>query len=399
MHLRNKLNVKKIASLDVPNVYSDGGGLYLRVRKSGTKSWLFIYMLQGKRREIGLGSALDVSLAAARKTAEELRTIQLSGRDPAEARKLARPTAVRVTTFADVATELIDTIEGGFKNEKHRKQWRSTIDTYAKPLLPMAVDQITMDDVASVLKPIWLTKSETASRVRQRIERILDAATVKGLRRGDNPARLKGNLEIVLPRKSKGEDGHHQALPFPDVPAFMTALAGRQAPSARALEFTILTAARTGETLGMKWEEVQLDQCLWTIPANRMKMGRAHQVPLSDPAVAVLQSLAPAAPDPKAYVFRRTSGSSLSNMAMLTLLRRMEVPVTVHGFRSSFRDWAGETTSHGREEIEMALAHDTLSKTEKAYRRGNALDKRRSLMRDWAHFILPSGESETAQES
>ncbi|MEQ6334939.1 Arm DNA-binding domain-containing protein, partial [Sphingobium sp. MK2] len=151
MHLRNKLNVKKIASLDVPNVYSDGGGLYLRVRKSGTKSWLFIYMLQGKRREIGLGSALDVSLAAARKTAEELRTIQLSGRDPAEARKLARPTAVRITTFADVATELIDTIEGGFKNEKHRKQWRSTIDTYAKPLLPMAVDQITMDDVASVL--------------------------------------------------------------------------------------------------------------------------------------------------------------------------------------------------------------------------------------------------------
>ncbi|AOF96514.1 tyrosine-type recombinase/integrase [Sphingobium sp. RAC03] len=399
MHLRNKLNVKKIASLDVPNVYSDGGGLYLRVRKSGTKSWLFIYMLRGKRREIGLGSVLDVSLAAARKTAEELRTIQLAGRDPAEARKLARPASARITTFADVATELIDTIEGGFKNEKHRKQWRSTIDTYAKPLLPMAVDQITMDDVASVLKPIWLTKSETASRVRQRIERILDAATVKGLRRGDNPARLKGNLEIVLPRKSKGEDGHHQALLFPDVPAFMTALASRQAPSARALEFTILTAARTGETLGMKWEEVQLDQRLWTIPANRMKMGRAHQVPLSDPAVAILQSLAPADPDPKAHVFRGAGGSSLSNMAMLTLLKRMEVPVTVHGFRSSFRDWAGETTSHGREEIEMALAHDTLSKTEKAYRRGNALDKRRSLMRDWAHFILPSGESGTAQDA
>ncbi|MES2158642.1 MAG: integrase arm-type DNA-binding domain-containing protein [Pseudomonadota bacterium] len=401
MHLRNKLSVKKVSGLNSPNVYSDGGGLYLRVRKSGTKSWLFIYMLNGKRREIGLGSVLDISLSDARRTAEQLRAIQLEGRDPSQARQQARAKPPQVVTFAEVATNLMDSIEGGFKNEKHRKQWRSSVDTYAKRLLPMAVDQIDTNDVLAVLQPIWLSKAETASRLRQRIEKILDAAAVRGLRQGDNPARLKGHLQLLLPQKAKGEPSHHKALPFTELHAFMLKLRDRPAMAARALEFTILTAARTSETLGLKWGEINLEERVWTVPAERMKMGRAHQVPLNDGAIAILKGIKPDICDPNAYVFRSRGGGSFSNMAMATLLKnRMEVPVTVHGFRSTFRDWAGELTSHAREEIEMALAHDNLSKTERAYRRGNALEKRRLLMADWAAFCmsppakLESGNSE-----
>ena len=395
MHLRNKLSVKKVASLDRPNVYSDGGGLYLRVRKSGTKSWLFIYMLNGKRREIGLGSVLDVPLAEARKSAEQLRAIQLKGLDPAEVRRQEPAKSAQIVTFAQAAADLIDSIEGGFKNEKHRKQWRSSIDTYAKRLLPMPVDQIDTNDVLATLQPIWLEKSETASRLRQRIEKILDAAAVRGLRNGGNPARLKGHLQLLLPKKAKGEPGHHKALPFTELANFMAKLRDRSALAARALEFTILTAARTSETLGLKWREVSMEEKLWTVPAERMKMGRAHQVPLNYGAMAILKAIKPDVCDPDEYVFRARGGGSLSNMAMANLLKkRMEVPVTVHGFRSTFRDWAGETTIHAREEIEMALAHDNLSKTERAYRRGNALEKRRALMADWSAFCLaPSPKS------
>lgn len=386
MHLRNKLTVKRVASLTRPNVYSDGGGLYLRVRKSGTKSWLFIYMLNGKRREIGLGSVLDVTLAEARRAAEELRGVQLEGRDPAQARSQERAAQASSVTFGEIANQLIDSIEGGFRNEKHRKQWRSTIQTYAAKLLPMKVDEIETIDVLAVLQPIWLEKFETASRVRQRIERVLDAATAKGVRQGDNPARLKGNLEFLLPKRPKGGDSHHDALPFPDLPEFMRQLAGRPATAARALEFTILCAARTNEVLGMRWSEVDFDARLWVVPAERMKMKRVHEVPLSDRAIAVLEAVRSSVDDPEAIVFRGPRGGAMSNMAMLNLLKRMEVAVTVHGFRSTFRDWAGETTAHAREEIEMALAHDTLSKTERAYRRGKALDKRRGLMADWGQY-------------
>lgn len=389
MHLRNKLNVKKIASLTDPKVYSDGGGLYLRVRKSGTKSWLFIYMLSGNRGEIGLGSALDVSLADARKKAEELRSVLLSGRDPALVRKHAKLQARPKPTFGKFADELIDSIETGFRNEKHRKQWRSTITTYAEPILAKPVDEVDTTDVLALLQPIWLEKSETASRVRQRIERILDAATVRGYRSGDNPARFKGNLEFLLPRRSKGEDQHHTAMRFVDMPTFMAELAKRRALAARALEFSILTAARTGEVLGMQWQELDTENRLWTVPAERMKSDRAHQVPLSGSAIALLEGLRTPKCGPREKVFRNEKGHSLSNMAMLTLLRRMDVPVTVHGFRSSFRDWAGETTGYEREVIEMALAHTITSKAERAYRRGNALEKRRGLMDEWAGFCLP----------
>lgn len=388
MHLRNKLNVKKIAALVEPNVYSDGGGLYLRVRKSGTKSWLFIYMLRGKRRELGLGSALDVSLADVRKKAEELRAILVSGRDPALVRKQAQMQERPKLTFGEIADELIDSIEHGFKNEKHRKQWRSTITTYASPILPKSVNEVAMADVLALLQPIWLDKPETASRVRQRIERILDAATVKGYRFGDNPARFKGNLEFLLPRRSKGDDQHHTALPFVELPMFMTELAKRRASAARALEFTVLTAARTGEVLGMQWQEFDVTKQLWTVPAVRMKADRAHEVPLSAPAIQLLEELHTAKCEPRDRVFKNDKGHSLSNMAMLTLLRRMNVPVTVHGFRSSFRDWAGEATSYEREVIEMALAHTIASKAERAYRRGTALEKRRRLMDDWARHCF-----------
>lgn len=386
MHLRNKLNVKRIAALTTPNVYSDGGGLYLRVRKSGTKSWLYIGMLNGKRREIGLGSALDVSLAAARKKATDLRAAQLAGIDPAEARKQANAIAQRIPTFGEMATDLIDGIEGGFSNEKHRKQWRSTITTYAATIIDKPVDQVTATDIVALLQPIWLEKAETASRVRQRIERILDGATVKGHRSGDNPARLKGNLEFLLPRKTKGEAGHHEAMPFAQVADFMVKLRKRPAVTARALEFAILTAARTGEVIGMRWEEVDLDQATWTVPADRMKAKRAHTVPLSDAALTILRGLRTAEPEPRDLVFEAPKGRALSNMAMLALLKRMEVPVTVHGFRSTFRDWAGDMTNFAQQDIEMALAHTIQSKTERAYRRGDALEKRREMMRAWAEF-------------
>lgn len=396
MHLRNKLNVKRIANLTHPNVYSDGGGLYLRVRNSGTKSWLFIYMRSGKRREIGLGSALDVSLALARQKAEQLRAVLLSGRDPSHVRKQAELAERPKPTFGEFADELIDSIEHGFKNEKHRKQWRSTITTYASGILAKPVDEVATADVLALLQPIWLEKSETASRVRQRIERILDAATVKGYRSGDNPARFKGNLEFLLPRRGKGEDQHHNALPFIELPAFMAELAKRRALAARALELTVLTAARTGEVLGMQWREFDAKNRLWTVPAERMKADRAHEVPLSASAVALIEGLRTAKCEPQDKVFRNDKGHSLSNMAMLTLLRRMDVPVTVHGFRSSFRDWAGETTGYEREVIEMALAHTITSKAERAYRRGNALEKRRGLMDEWATFCI-SGCGANAQ--
>ena len=386
MHLRNKLNAKKVATLTKPNAYSDGGGLYLRVRKSGTKSWFYIYMIDGKRREIGLGSALDVSLADARKKASDLRAIQLAGRDPATEHKQVRATAKLVPTFGEMATDLIDGIESGFSNEKHRKQWRSTITTYAESILYMPVDQVSATDIVALLQPIWLQKAETSSRVRQRIERILDGATVKGHRTGDNPARLKGNLEFLLPRKAKGEAGHHEAMPFTQVADFMVKLRERPAITARALEFAILTAARTGEVIGMRWEEVDLDQATWTVPADRMKGKRAHTVPLSDAALAILRALRLVEPQPRDLVFEGPKGGMLSNMAMLALLKRMEVSVTVHGFRSTFRDWAGDMTNFAQQDIEMALAHAIQSKTERAYRRSDALEKRRELMQVWADF-------------
>ena len=391
MHVRNKFNVKQIAGLTAPGIYSDGGGLYLRVRPTGSRSWLYVCMIKGKRRELGLGSVHDVSLAKAREKAAEAREHFLNGRDPVKERARALVAQRPVATFGKFAEQLMDDIEDGFRNEKHRKQWRSTLRIYAKPILDMAVQDVTTEDVLGLLMPIWLKTPETASRVRGRIERVLDAAKAKGHRQGENPARWRGHLELLLPRRKRAETKHHAALPFDQVATFMTELRKRQATAARALEFTILTAARSGETIGMTWGEIDLAECVWTIPGERMKAGATHQVPLSDAAIAVLTALKPGDPTADQLVFANDGGRQLSNMAMAMLLRRMGYDgITVHGFRSTFRDWAGESTAFGREEIEMALAHTIESAVERAYRRGRALEKRRELMSAWASACFSS---------
>lgn len=383
---RNKLNVKQVMSLSRVGIYSDGGGLYLRVRASG-RSWVFIGTLSGKRYEMGLGSVFDVSLSKARDKAAAARAHVLEGRDPRAEQTKSAVSDQPPLTFGTFAMQLLDDIEDGFRNPKHRQQWRNTLKTYAAPIFEVPVAEVTTEQVLGVLQPIWLAKPETASRVRGRIERILDAAKVKGLRSGENPARGRGHLDLLLPKRSKSEVKHHAALPFTEIAEFMTALRARPAVAARALEFTIFTAARSGETRGATWAEIDLKQMVWTIPGSRMKAGDTHQVPLSEAALAVLSALKPGTVVDDHLVFPAPRGGSLSDMALSQLLKRMGRPdITVHGFRSTFRDWAGETTQFGREEVEMALAHTISSATERAYRRGRALEKRRELMDAWSGY-------------
>lgn len=385
---RNKLSARQVATLTEPNVYSDGGGLYLRVRASG-RSWFFIGTYNGKRIELGLGSALDVTLAKARERAAEIRTMLVDGIDPRVERAKAKLVAEEkpAVTFGAFALELVDSLEDGFKNPKHRQQWRNTLKTYANPLWDVPIDGVTTEQILAVLQPIWLTKAETASRVRGRIERVLDAAKVKGLRSGENPARGRGHLDLLLPKRSKASVKHHPALPFAKIAEFMAQLRERPAIAARALEFTILTAARSGEARGMTWAEVNLGDKLWTVPAERMKAQVVHEVPLSDAALAVLEAMRSDGQKPTDVVFPAPRGGALSDMSLSQLLKRMgHQDITVHGFRSTFRDWAGEKTQFGREEVEMALAHTVASSVERAYRRGRALEKRRELMAEWAKF-------------
>jgi integrase len=344
-------------------------------------------MIKGRRREMGLGSLLDVPLSKAREKASEARASFLAGKDPIEERAAPAAPPPPPVTFCEFAESMIEDIEAGFRNDKHRKQWRSTLKTHAASLAAKSIAEISTDDIVAALKPIWLELPETASRVRGRIERVLDAAKAKGHRTGENPARWRGHLELLLPRRQKLAKGHHAALPFAEVGDFIRELKGRPALAARALEFTILTAARSGETLGMTWAEVDLDEALWTVPAPRMKAGDEHQVPLSPTAVSLLRELRPKRAKGTEMVFRGADGSALSNMSMAMLLRRMQrSSITVHGFRSTFRDWAGETTSFSREIVEMALAHTIKSKAERAYRRGRAVEKRRELMEAWDMF-------------
>lgn len=383
---RNKLNIKQVAAISKPGVYSDGGGLYLRVRPSA-RSWFYIGTLNGKRVELGLGSVLDVSLAKARDKAGEARALILEGKDPRFEKQKAKAERNPENRFGVFAMQLIDDIEDGFKNPKHRQQWRNTLRTYAKPLFDLPLADVTTEHVQSVLQPIWLTKPETASRLRGRIERVLDAAKVKGLRSGENPARGRGHLDLLLPKRSKANVKHHAALPFAEMASFVEYLRKQPALAARALEFTILTAARSGEVRGMTWAELDVEKKLWTVPAARMKAGKEHLVPLSAAALALVANLKQKSHKPSDFVFKSPRGGSLSNMAMSKLLHRMgRSDITVHGFRSSFRDWAGDKTQFGREEVEMALAHVIASSTERAYRRGHALEKRRQLMDEWANY-------------
>jgi integrase len=348
--------------------------------------------LNGKRSEIGIGAAASVSLATARRAAAEMREAVAIGKDP---RSALAPTEVQneaaIPTFGAFAEQYISSVEEGWKNPVHRQQWRNTLRDHASRIRDLPITDISTDDVLAVLQPIWLAKAETAKRVRGRIEKILDAAKARGLRPRDsmNPAMLRGHLALLLPKQSKLQRGHHPALPFREAPAFMAALQKRPALAARCLEFVILTAARSGEALGATWSEIDFHQKLWTVPAPRMKAGVEHVVPLSDAAVTVLQSIRPDIPALKEPIFA-VGGAARSNMAMTMLLRRMGYGhVTTHGFRSTFRDWAGDATSYPREIVEQALAHTIQNKAERAYRRGTAVDRRRQLMSEWANYLLP----------
>ena len=279
-------------------------------------------------------------------------------------------------------------LENGWRNPKHRAQWKMTLSVYAAPLRDMPVDKISTEDVLAVLKPLWTTKPETASRLRGRIERVLDAARVRGLRQGENPARWRGHLDHLLPKPGKLTRGHHEAMAIDAVPAFLERLQTRPSIAGKALAFTILTAARSGEVLGARWNEIDLETAVWTVPAARMKTGKPHRVPLSSPALAVLREMHALRTEEVDLVFPgQKRGRPLSVMAFSMLLRRMKVEVTAHGFRSSFRDWAAERTSFPHEVAEMALAHAIGSKTEAAYRRGDLFEKRQQLMAAWADFL------------
>jgi integrase len=330
---------------------------------------------------MGLGSLRDVPLARARELAASARQQIAEGHDPLALRKATE--ARRVLTFGEAADALVESMGPSWRNEKHKAQWSMTLTVYAAPLRPKPVDAITTEDVLGVLKPIWSKKAETASRLRGRIERVLDYAKAHGHRSGENPARWRGHLDAVLPKRQKLTRGHHRAMPFDDVPAFMEQLANQPGIAARALAFTVLTATRTGEVIGATWDEVDLVSGVWTIPARRTKVAREHRVPLSTQAVAILT--AQQEQRTSAYVFPgQRRDRPLSNMAMDAVLRRMKAEVTVHGFRSAFRDWVGETTDYPREVAEAALGHLVGSEVERAYRRGDALQKRRELMQAWA---------------
>jgi integrase len=395
-----KLSAIEVAKAKGPAVLHDGGGLYLRVSGTGSRSWVFRFQLDGKRRDMGLGPYPDISLAEARAKASEHRKQRHDGIDPLYAkeaqRQAQRLSVARGRTFREMAEEFIGRNEAGWRNAKHRQQWRNTLQTYVYPTMgELPVAAIDTGLVVQVLDPIWTEKPETAGRVRGRIEAVLDAATVRGFRQGPNPAQWKGNLAHILPARAKVRRvEHHAALAFDDMPEFLAALRDRRSMSARALEFAILTAARTGEALGATWSEIDLDKKVWTVPAKRMKGGREHRVPLSEAAVIVLEIVQPLAlikdgkPDPAAPLFpgpRRAL--PMSNMTMLMLLRRMKRDdLTAHGFRSTFSDWAAERTAYPREVVEMALAHAVENKVEAAYRRGDLFEKRRKLMESWAGF-------------
>ena len=388
-HTLNKLSARRIATATKPGRYGDGGGLYLVVAGDGSRKWVFRFTWKSKQRDMGLGAVRDVSLAEARVAAAAVRAHVRGGRDPIAERDRVRQAANGVPTFSEMADQLINGIEHGFRSEKHRAQWRMTLTEYAKPLRPKPVDVITTEDVLSCLKPIWTAKAETASRVRGRIERVLDAAKAKEYRTSENPARWRGHLDSLLPRRQKLARGHHAAMPFAEVPEFLAPLREIDGTAARALEFTILTAARSGEVLGARWSEIDLAAEIWTIPAARMKAAREHRIPLSDRAVAILETMTAGRSGDFIFPGRR-KGKPQCDMTIRALLRRMDCPVTVHGFRSSFRDWVGERTHFPREVAEAALAHVVGDETERAYRRGDALEKRRELMDAWAAFCKGS---------
>jgi integrase len=391
----NKLSALAVTKISKPGYYGDGGGLWLQVAAAGSKSWIFRFTLAGKQREMGLGGLRTVDLARARVLAKDCRTLLLDGKDPIEAREEARTAdalkRARSLTFDQCAAAYIGAHRGGWKNAKHADQWTNTLAAYASPVIgALPVADVDTDLVVKVLSPIWTTKTETATRLRGRIESILDWATVRRFRQGDNPARWRGHLENLLANPNKiAPVRNHPALPWREVPAFMVLLARSQGIAARAGEFSILTAARSGEVRGATWGEVNLEAKLWTIPADRMKAGKEHRIPLSTAAMALLSAL----PRREGIVFPgRIYGTALSDMSLTAVLRRLgRSDITIHGFRSSFRDWCAESVgnSFSREVCEHALAHSLPDRVEAAYRRGDLLEKRVVLMQAWADYCVP----------
>jgi integrase len=373
--------------------YSDGNNLYLVVSDTGARKWVLRFTWRGKAREMGLGTPATVSLADAREKAAYARRMVAQGLDPIHERKRTGG----VPTFGEMADQVRESLSAGFRNEKHKAQWKTTLATYAAPLKDKAVDTIATDDVLEVLRPIWTTKAETSSRVRGRIEKVLDAAKAKGFRHGENPARWRGHLDHLLPKQSKLACGHHAAMPYEHVAAFVGRLRENDSLTALALEFCILTAARSGEVLGARWPEIDLDKKVWTLPPDRMKAGREHRVPLSERAAAILRKLHEVRSGDFVFPGQRKD-RPLSGRAMSMTPRRMKADtITVHGFRSSFRDWAGNETSYPRDLIETALAHVIGNQAEQAYRRSDALEKRRKLMEAWASYCEPKANSNVLQ--
>lgn len=380
-----------------PGSYVDGAGLRLLVKPTGARSWVFRYSLRGRTRDLGLGDAGPdgVKLGEARILAESLRLKVKAGVDPLEEREreaaeaLAKAQADKIAaiTFRAAAEAHIKANGESWRNPKHRKQWATTLERYVYPHMgDIPVSEIATSHVLAALEPIWKNTPETANRVRGRMEAVLNAAKAKGQRSGENPAAWRGHLQMILPARSKLTRGHHDAMSYAKVPAFMERLRAATSVSAAALEFAILTATRTGEVLGMTWAEVDLEARVWSIPAVRMKAGRPHRVPLSPRAVAILSEMRKAGCKPSAPVFLAPRGGPLSNMAMSMTLRRMGQTETVHGFRSAFRDWGSEQTGYSNEVLEMALAHVVRDKVEAAYRRGDLLERRARLMADWAAY-------------
>lgn len=365
-------------------------GLYLYINDTGARSWVLRTMVGDKRRHMGLGGFPDVPLAQAKDKARKARNDIAQGIDPIAQRKAVtshlRAQQATEKTFVQAAEGFLQAHGDTWRNPKHRAQWASTLETYAYPFMgKLLVRDVGQEHVLAALEPIWKTKNETASRLRGRIENVLDWATARKYRTGDNPARWKGHLDMLLPASSKVKKvEHHRALPIDGMGAFMADLRKREGTAARALEFTILTAARSGEVRGATWSEVDLQTGIWTIPGDRMKAGKEHRVPLTEPAIRILRTQQHQ--DQTELVFTALRGGQLSDMAMAAVMRRMEVDAVPHGFRSTFRDWARERTDYSRDLAEQALAHALDNKVEAAYRRGDALEKRRQMMADWSAF-------------
>ena len=399
-----ELSALAVASIKNRGIHFVGGvtGLALNVTKYGSRSWVMRYQIKGRRRDMGLGAYPSVTLAQARESARAAREVLRQGMDPVEHARAARLRLIveqeTAFVFADAATHYIATHEHGWRNAKHAQQWRNTIETYANPVIgKVALRDIDVAMVRRILEPIWTTKNETASRVRGRIESIIDWGITMGYRSAANPARWKGHLEHLLAQPSKVARRTRQpALPYADMPAFMQALRKQHNTSARALEFLILTGVRSGEVRNATWSEFDLDKAVWTIPAERMKGGREHRVPLSEQALRLVRAQQEVSfcsfvfPSPNRPRDPEADGAALSDMALTAVMRRMALTqkAVPHGFRSTFRDWVSETTTHSNEVAEMALAHSIRNRVEAAYRRGDLFGKRRQLMQEWADFVL-----------